>query len=52
MKSKKVKIPRLRLSIDEVDMIRELRAQKIENINDNSALKVHLHQRGIEERML
>tara|TARA_R110000751_G_scaffold30833_2_gene78574 strand:+ start:1459 stop:2559 length:1101 start_codon:yes stop_codon:yes gene_type:complete len=50
MKSKKVKIPRLRLSIDEVDMIRELRAQKIENINDNSALKVHLHQRGIEEK--
>ena len=43
MKSKKAEGPRLRLSIEEVDMIRELRANNIDNVNDNSALTNHLN---------
>jgi hypothetical protein len=49
MKSRKAEGPRLRLSIEEVDMIRELRANQIDNINDNSALSTHLDERGINQ---
>jgi hypothetical protein len=49
MKSKKAEGPRLRLSMSEVDMIRELRAGQIDNINDNSALSTHLDERGIDQ---
>ena len=49
MKSRKAEGPRLRLSIEEVDMIRELRAQNLENVNDNSALTDHLNERGIDK---
>jgi len=49
MKSRKAEGPRLRLSIEEVDMIRELRANQIDNINDNSALSTHLNERGINQ---
>ena len=49
MKYKKAEGPRLRLSIEEVDMIRELRAQNLENVNDNSALTDHLNERGIDK---
>ena len=49
MKSRKAEGPRLRLSIEEVDMIRELRANKIDNLNENSALTDHLKERGISK---
>ena len=49
MKSRKAEGPRLRLSIEEVDMIRELRAKRIDNVNDNSALTDHLNDRGIDK---
>ena len=49
MKSRKAEGPRLRLSIEEVDMIRELRAKKIDNLNENSALTDHLNERGIDK---
>ena len=49
MKSRKAEGPRLRLSIEEVDMIRELRANNIDNVNDNSALTNHLNERGIDK---
>ena len=49
MKSRKAEGPRLRLSIEEVDMIRELRANNLDNINNNSALTDHLNDRGINK---
>lgn len=49
MKSRKDEGPRLRLSMEEVDMIRELRANKIDNLNENSALTDHLNERGIDK---
>ena len=49
MKSRKAEGPRLRLSIEEVDIIRELRANNIDNVNNNSALTNHLKERGIDK---
>ena len=40
---------RLRLSKAEEDLIHEFRAKHIENINDNTALNLHLKERGIEK---
>ena len=50
MKSRKAEGPRLRLSIEEVDMIRELRANKIDNLNENSALTDHLKKKRYKQR--
>tara|TARA_Y100001972_G_C7653727_1_gene328924 strand:+ start:1388 stop:2476 length:1089 start_codon:yes stop_codon:yes gene_type:complete len=41
---------RLRLSTDEVDMILQRRAAVIDNINNNSALDIHLKERGIDKK--
>lgn len=41
---------RLRLSIEEEDLIYKHRAQTVENINDNSALNQHLKERGINKK--
>jgi|TARA_R110000851_G_scaffold190072_2_gene340413 hypothetical protein len=41
---------RLRLSHDEVDLILQRRADTLENINDNTALDIHLSNRGINKK--
>lgn len=41
---------RLRLSKEEVDMIYESRADNSTNINNNTALDIHLEQRGISKK--
>lgn len=38
---------RLRLSPDEVEMVYKARAEPLENINDNTALDLHIRERGI-----
>ena len=40
---------RLRLSEEEVEMIYENRAENTTNINGNTALDIHLNQRGIDK---
>lgn len=41
---------RLRLSQDEVELIYQHRANSLENFNDNSALDLHLKERGIRKK--
>lgn len=41
---------RIRLSPEEVEFIYQERAATLENINDNTALNLHLKERGIEKR--
>mgnify|MGYP003646168209 FL=1 len=43
----KLKGKRLRLSAEEVEMINESRGTDLENINGNTALELHLKERGI-----
>ena len=40
---------RLRLSKDEVEMVYENRAESTTNINGNTALDIHLSERGIKK---
>ena len=46
---KKVYGKRLRLSKAEVELIYQHRATHMENVNDNTALSLHLHERGIDK---
>ena len=41
---------RFRLKADEIDLIKKHRANTLENINDNSALDLHLNDRGIDKK--
>lgn len=41
---------RLRLTPQEEDIIRQFRGKTLDNINDNTALDLHLKERGIEKR--
>jgi len=41
---------RLRLTPQEEDLIQESRASSVENVNENSALKLHLKDRGIDNK--
>ena len=41
---------RLRLSTDEENLIYKHRANSIENFNDNTALDMHLAERGINKK--
>ena len=41
---------RLRLSSDEVDLINESRGQDLQSINGNTALDLHLKERGIDKK--
>jgi hypothetical protein len=41
---------RLRLSTDEVDLILQRRATVVDNLNNNTALDVHLKERGIPKK--
>lgn len=41
---------RLRLTVEEENLIYQHRAKAVENINDNTALDEHLQQRGIEKK--
>jgi len=41
---------RLRLSSDEVEVVNELRADTLDNINGNTALDLHLKDRGIDKK--
>jgi hypothetical protein len=41
---------RLRLTPQEEDLIQESRASSVENVNENTALTVHLKQRGIKKK--
>ena len=41
---------RMRLKPEEIDLIKKHRANTLENINDNSALDIHLQERGIEKK--
>ena len=41
---------RLRLSVDEENLIYKYRANSIDNINDNTALDMHLAERGIKKK--
>ena len=41
---------RLRLSTEEVDLILQRRATVVDNINNNSALDIHLKERGINKK--
>ena len=41
---------RLRLSPEEVDYILQKRATNLDNINNNTALDIHLEERGIEKK--
>ena len=43
---------RLRLSKEEVEMVYENRAESTTNINGNTALDIHLSERGIKKMML
>ena len=44
----KLKGKRLRLSAEEVELINEFRGDNLENINGNTALDIHLKERGID----
>jgi len=50
MTTKKIKGKRLRLSSEEVDIINEFRGDSLENINGNTALDIHLKERGINKK--
>ena len=50
MTTKKIKGKRLRLSAEEVDIINEFRGDSLENINGNTALDIHLKERGINKK--
>lgn len=41
---------RLRLSVEEVDYILQKRATTLDNINNNTALDIHLEERGIDKK--
>jgi len=41
---------RLRLQPDEVELIKQYRAQPLDNINNNTALDIHLKERGIDKK--
>lgn len=41
---------RLRLSAEEVEIINEFRGDKLDNINGNTALDIHLKERGINKK--
>ena len=41
---------RLRLTPQEEDLIQESRASSVENVNENTALTIHLKQRGIKKK--
>jgi len=41
---------RIRLSPDEVDYILQRRAKNLDNINNNTALDIHLEERGIDKK--
>ena len=41
---------RLRLSHDEVDIILQRRADTLDNLNNNTALDIHLEERGIDKK--
>lgn len=45
----KLKGKRLRLSAEEVELINEFRGNNLENINGNTALDLHLKERGIDK---
>ena len=45
----KLKGKRLRLSAEEVELINESRGVDVENINGNTALELHLKERGINK---
>ena len=45
----KLKGKRLRLSAEEVELINEFRGNNLENINGNTALDIHLKERGIDK---
>ena len=47
--SDNIKGKRLRLSSEEVDLINEFRGNDLDNINGNTALDVHLKERGIDK---
>tara|TARA_B100001250_G_scaffold363616_2_gene343070 strand:- start:6201 stop:7292 length:1092 start_codon:yes stop_codon:yes gene_type:complete len=46
----KLKGKRLRLSAEEVELINEFRGNNLENINGNTALDIHLKERGIDKK--
>lgn len=46
----KLKGKRLRLSAEEVELINEFRGDNLENINGNTALDIHLKERGIDKK--
>ena len=48
--SDNIKGKRLRLSSEEVDLINEFRGNDLDNINGNTALDVHLKERGIDKK--
>lgn len=41
---------RMRLQPDEVEIVKKYRAQTLDNINDNTALDIHLKERGIDKK--
>lgn len=41
---------RMRLKLSEIELIKKHRANTLENINDNSALDLHLQERGIDKK--
>ena len=48
--SEDLKGKRMRLSVEEVEVINEFRGNDLENINGNTALEIHLKDRGIEKK--
>jgi len=50
MKTTRVRGKRLRLSPEEVDVINEFRGDDLDNINGNTALDIHLKERGIDKK--
>ena len=48
--TEKRKGKRLRLSAEEADLIYEFRGTDIDNINGNTALDLHLQERGINKK--
>lgn len=48
--NEKLKGKRLRLSAEEVELINEFRGHNLENINGNTALDIHLKERGIDKK--
>ena len=48
--TEKLKGKRLRLSAEEVELIYEFRGKDLDNINSNTALDLHLLERGIDKK--